>query len=664
MNTIMNIKRYTNTLLFIASALLIASCISYKYDYKSKDKLNNIEIYNDPTITKSYSIGTYISVVGVPIGSGILLGNHVYQNAINNGSPKDTATLERNTIIGLGVLAAGLSAYYLAKDTVYPKTEHLSDLYEIKEWYANTIDFNKKIFLGYYCEGNHTYVLCARNEDFDNLYVEDISQLTLMTNIINDDVSKEKLIGTIVSNSIEKISYSDLKDAYIITDRKYPEILFYKLQTAQSFYSVRDIAMELKKGGYLTSSKYVELTAIKYSNTMNKNNLSEVNEWLVLFEDVSSIKVDSIRRNLNVLKQPLVAEEQIRLDNMNKIYGDCKNEITELQNILKKMELLRPNHKFNIKVDKYLSLVITSGSETIYNKPVYNAFLSYSKKYGFKGSLAELTLNTSEIDRFMKKYERKLAPGYHNNPTEWKYKHNRFKEANKSRYMEIIKISNLAEKWNGLIDKLISKKHNSSYLFLESLSNKYNDFKYFDDRENWFDFDINNRVQKIVSVYDSALDSKVISNLFKSEFIDVSTLNNLSIISKEERNKLSNLLYIILLDAWTKLLKGEYKFDWKSHNIKYLYPKLYNYKYIDSEISLSKIGVKHLNNNHKTKLLTFLTQTHNKKVRARKLKLHSLEIGDYWQEGYIEKFNPSKSKVQISVNYNDGTSQLKWIDFK
>ena len=199
----MSPKIYVKLFVFLIISSIISSCISYKYDYKSINKLNYIEIYNDPTITKSYSIGTYISVIGVPIGSSILLGNHAYQNAIENGSPKDTASLERYTIYGLGVLAAGLGAYYLAKDTAYPKTEQLRDLEKVKDWYANTVDFDHNVFLGFYNKGKHTYVLSTNREDYAKVYVKDISELRLIAEIIDLNQKKNMLIETSVNNSID-----------------------------------------------------------------------------------------------------------------------------------------------------------------------------------------------------------------------------------------------------------------------------------------------------------------------------------------------------------------------------------------------------------------------------------------------------------------------------
>lgn len=379
----MIMKIYVKLFVFLIIASTISSCISRRYDFKSKDKLNNIEVYKDPTITKRISIGTYISVIGVPIGSSILLGNHAYQNAIENGSPKDTASMERNTIYGLGVLAAGLGAYYLAKDTAYPKTEQLRDLEEVKEWYANTVDFDQNVFLGYYNKGKHTYVLSSKQEDYAKVYVKDISELRLITEIIDLNQNKNMLIKTVVDNSIDKIPSKDLFEAYIITDRKYPILLHRQLENTQNQYVIRSTVMELKTLGLLSDTRLANLGAIKYLESIDKNNQEDISDWLDLFKNIHSITIDGLRNELMSSKEQLEVDNNIKseekLAKENIIFGNCREEIEEYTEYIYKLgQHLKSG--YNVSVDlnnmninlKYNNRVIKS--QSIYDE-TYSLFV-------------------------------------------------------------------------------------------------------------------------------------------------------------------------------------------------------------------------------------------------------------------------------------------------
>lgn len=295
---------------FLLIVMFFHSCVTYDYDYKSHETINYIDFYKDPVKNKKYSIGTYISVIGIPITAGVLLGNHTYSNGVNNGSPKDTAAIEKYSIIGLGVLAAGIGTYYLYNDTVNQGQEFISTYNDIELWYSHTVDFNQNILLGSYNDGGHSYVLSVNINDTSKIYVESISQLRFIKKALELNPRKKDYMKIIADNSISKLSADSYYYAYEVFGNIAPKYLEKAIRIARDGNKIKTLVEAIKRFTPDEPEFYYDLASERYNSMYDANKMNDISNWLNIFNNISTPKIDQTRNEFELEKNKL--DEEIR----------------------------------------------------------------------------------------------------------------------------------------------------------------------------------------------------------------------------------------------------------------------------------------------------------------------------------------------------------------
>ncbi len=339
---------------FLLMVMFFHSCVTYDYDYKSHETINYIDFYKDPVKNKKYSIGTYISVIGIPIGSSVLLGNHVYSNAVNNGSPKDTATIEKYSIIGLGVLAAGIGTYYLYKDTINQGEEFISTNNDIELWYSHSVDFNQNILLGSYNDGGHSYVLSVNINDTSKIYVESISQLRFIKKALELNPRKKDYMKIIADNSISKLSADSYYYAYEVFGNIAPNYLEKAIRIARDGNKIKTLVEAIKRFTPDEPEFYYDLASERYNSIYDANKMNDISNWLNIFNNISTPKIDQTRNEFELEKNKLdeeIRKEQER-DAKERAEIMRKKKIEEEKKLLEDLNAIK---EMKIEAEKYLN---------------------------------------------------------------------------------------------------------------------------------------------------------------------------------------------------------------------------------------------------------------------------------------------------------------------
>lgn len=689
-------------LLLILFALTIAqSCKTYNYTYSSKETSHNENLisYYNPKVETNYSIVPYVSVLGVGLGGGYLLGNHVQNNMINAGATKDTAELHRNVIYLAGAFAAGYGIYYLVNDSTANEEKYIfTTNEEINDWYASVVDFDDYNFIG--TNGKTVYAL--KNSAIDEFTSGSKSELVDLYN----KFTKPQFYS--LRDSMMTKSYSTLPkfqhyNFYIETDKKYDIYLSDCLDELILFERIIDYANDVKQSYVQNKDRILIESARKsYLKMIETDNVKFYNSWLDTFGSLEYLSLDEtkddVRKRLVTIntenderkrQHRIRKEEEERLAELkrqeeNKSLGELilnyKYINTEIINRLNNLHIkafsngvenkykpfqvkLSLNKDFFICFDFgennfclpliFLGADVTNNS---INKPdedgitwgsqVYETLLYFKNDYGFlkpaiiidyskHGNAYEYSGFASLINKEIKKLSKAISVSNSENESNIDREDTKIFKKSYDYILDLIFKDGSQLKTNRRYSDLLFKYYRYFDDFCENKATQSNIDEYILKKEDLsFRLTLFKKIRlshSFFSFFRQSIEKEIINELESSNW-----------------NGSGNYpIYYLTNESLKEGYTNEFKIG------------IYNYfgDWISS-----------FNNKFSQEFLILYDRLLKEKVESyltsRKKYLNKFSVGNVWSNGYIEKFNSNRSKVQIRINRKGYPDQLKWVDFK
>lgn len=370
---------------------LLTSCVSYKYEYQQKEDLNGIDVYQAPYKTKHYSIGTYISVIGLPLSSGYFLGNHVYDNERGVGVSIDSANNDKYAIYASGALVAGIWMYSLMKDTSMNKKNYIQSYKGVNEWYANSLDFDNNILLGYIRNNSSVDVYSVQEENIDNIYATSYKELNVLYNVLNSNPNKQRYLKLLADNSYDKIPKSEHDEVYNLIGELSPQYLISNIDSYRSYGEIRGFVDKIRKSNIPNKDEYYIKASKLYQTHIGFSDLKNITNWVWTFQNIDIEEINSTRKSIPEFKSKLAKKRKIEV---LKSYQDkdisnyIDSEYNKCFNYFKQNE--------NDKA-KELSEIISSKWKKHADKRV----IFENEVNSFKKDFKDLNINTKSLDSLL-----------------------------------------------------------------------------------------------------------------------------------------------------------------------------------------------------------------------------------------------------------------------
>lgn len=399
-----------NIIIIILILTFAFSCKTYKYTYSSKETSfnDNLITYYKPKVESNYSIVPYVSVLGIGLGGGYLLGNHVHDNMISVGSPKDTAEFNRNAIYLAGALVAGYGFYLLYNDTSASEKRYIfATNEEINEWYANVVDYDEFNFIG--TDYNKVYAL--KNKNADEYTTNNTTELiSLYKKFTNPEFYT--LRDSIIMKSYYKIPKNKHYYVYKETDRKHDIYLTDCLDYIDDLNEILEYAKEVKSSGLTDREQILKNAANKsYAKIKESNNLNDIQKWKDVFEHLDYASINRLIPSVNTMEKDLIVkkkreaelaelkrQEEIRLEQLRR---EKEEEERRQKEIRAEEESRRKKINNEREAKEIYNEIVKSRSKFVYNLQLGDcvSILNIKLIDMNKGSLelVEYVLNTMMI---------------------------------------------------------------------------------------------------------------------------------------------------------------------------------------------------------------------------------------------------------------------------
>lgn len=313
-------------MIVIIVSCLFQSCKTYNYTYQKKETSvnGNLVSYYNPKIEEKYSIVPYVSVLGLGIGGGYLLGNHVHDNMVSVGSSKDTAETSRNLIYLLGAFTAGYGFYYLYNDSSAKKTNYVNyNRQEISEWYANVVDFEKYRLLGH----SKGWINVINDNNINNLKTGNYKELLKIYKsfVRNSDYS---LRDSIIVSSFELLPEKYHYSLYKATGSQYDIYLSSFPNYLDEFIELISYANAVKKTNIKNRDRYLSNVAEKtYKLLKETKDTNIINKWMKVFKEIENTSINIYKQKVHERIEEIKNEEKTAtlLANKKKLEREKEN---------------------------------------------------------------------------------------------------------------------------------------------------------------------------------------------------------------------------------------------------------------------------------------------------------------------------------------------------
>lgn len=400
-----------NLIIIALATILLQSCKTYNYSYdkKSTSFNDNLITFEQPRIESNYSVVPYISVLGIGIGGGYLLGNHVYDNMIGVGSPKDTAGLSRGFIYLGGVIAAGYGVYALIKDTSAKKIKYIHyDSEKINEWFAHVVDTDDYNLVG----SGESSIYALKNLDPKELTSSNMNSLLVVYKAMNYPEYR-LLRDSIMIYSYDNLYKSQHYDFYKATDKRYSIYLTDCLEDIYDFNDIIEYARDVKASDNLNREElFIKSANQSYNIVINSRGLEDIRKWKEVFDnieyrEINKLKVSVNRRESELIEKQIISE---RLEEEDLIVNAIKIESFTKDGAYRKgLNPLDPNHPkvSDERLIKILNLPIQTDKKldeiVIEYSVLYDNLLNHAENYSqYKKELESLTIRTERMIRLNK----------------------------------------------------------------------------------------------------------------------------------------------------------------------------------------------------------------------------------------------------------------------